>query len=170
MILVSIDPGKRGCGCALWQDGELRAAAYVPTLNSLEQEMANIVGSMSCAVEDWIDDLPTGLVSIQSLVVEYPQTYGGRASRGDANDLVAVALVAGAIVGCYSHLPIKLILPAEWKGQIPKKTKHGTNPIELRCKKKLSALEVSKIALPSRAALAHNVWDAVGIGLYYLGR
>ena len=171
MILVSIDPGLRGCGCAAWKDGLLHRAAYVSGQNTLEEKnLSRLVENTTRWVARWILDARAGAFQIDALelVIEYPQTYGGRAAKGDANDLIGITLVAGAILGLV-QAPTRLVRPAEWKGQVPKQTIHGTNPIELRARGKLSPAELERMDLLHKR-LQHNVWDAVGIGLATLGR
>lgn len=154
-MILTIDPGVRGCGCAAWTSGgELLRAAYVRPA-TVSDDVAATVRETAWAVENWVmgNDL-------QRVVIEYPQTYRGRAARGDANDLVQVALVAGALSVLTAN-PALLVLPAEWKGQTPKAA------TEARARKRLGDL-VARVLLPGRdKKLATNVWDAVGIGLWY---
>lgn len=156
-MILTIDPGVHGCGCALWYStGVLERAAYVRPATA-PRDIAATVRETAWAVENWVmgDELTR-------VVIEYPQTYRGRAARGDANDLVQVALVAGALSVLTAN-PALLVLPAEWKGQAPK---HAT---EARARKKLGDL-AARVLLPGRdKKLASNVWDAVGIGLWYFG-
>lgn len=154
-MILTIDPGVRGCGCALWHpNGPLARAAYVRPATA-PKDVAATVREMAWAVENWVSG-----DELQRVVIEYPQTYRGRAAKGDANDLVQVALVAGALSVLTSY-PCLLVLPAEWKGQTPK---HAT---EARARMKLGST-VDRIKLPGRdKKLASNVWDAVGIGLWY---
>lgn len=156
MNLVSIDPGVRGCGCALWIDGVLYAAAYVAPAKA--PSLPEAITAMVDAVHDWI---PVG----SELVIEFPQTYRGRAAKGDTNDLLAVAAVAGAIIALNGSG--KFVSPHTWKGSVPKKTAAGVNIIKERCLKRLSPEEISKIRLPSKS-LHHNVYDGVFLGLWWL--
>ena len=62
------------------------------------------------------------------------------------------------------------IRPAEHKGQVPKpKTVKEPYTIETRARGKLTAEELSRIILPAPYK-AHNVWDAINIGLWRIGR
>lgn len=166
MILVTIDPGLRGCGVAAWRDAQLIQAAYI-TPREPEESLANAVEAIAAAVVDYAHTFRavlTGQVEEIELVIERPQTYRGRASEGDANDLIAVAMVVGAI-GVYLGEPWASATPHEWKGNAPKRV------TEARARDKLSPRELSCVVLPGRdKKLCSNVWDAVGIGLWKLGR
>lgn len=157
--LLSVDSGKRACGCALWLDGALQRAEYVRMVDGVEEMPRRMLAEVCL----WTLRHSLGDVwGDFSAWVEMPRTYGGRARGGaDANDLIAEALTCGALVG---HLPCaRLILPAEWKGSATKAV------TEERCRDDLSAEELRRVVLPGRdKRLATNVWDAVGIGLWAL--
>lgn len=96
------------------------------------------------------------------LILELPQVYQRGISRGDPNDLIQLAALVGTIQARF-RVATTVYLPREWKGQVPKEI------IEARAKGNLSASELSKVEVPAKS-LAHNVWDAVGLGLVYLTR
>lgn len=165
--LLSVDPGVRACGCALWKNGVLVSAELVLGVpRGVKASPAELIKHMVSQVKHWcsrsIDNPSTGI----ELVIEMMRTYGGRAQRGDTNDLIMVSLVSGGIILDY---PSRLVLPQEWKGGVPKKNAHGDNVIKERCLKKLSATEIATIKTPSKS-LEHNVYDAIGIGLWHLNR
>ena len=141
-------------------------AAYVPGSLDKAATIEHIAGIAGSAVLLWARGTQEN-ESIQKFVVERPQTYRGRSAEGDTNDLLDLSIVVGCIVGQLAG-HVELVRPAQWKGQVPKKTVHGTNPIELRSRGKLYAGE-GRIEIPNKK-LAHNVWDAIGIGLWYLRR
>lgn len=159
-LLISIDPGLRASGCAMWRDGLLERAALVSSLSE-SAATCEAVLTMVREVAQWVDDV--GWSSDLRVICEYPRTYGGRASRGDANDLIAVALVSGALVNEFSGATAsRLVLPQEWKGSAPK------SATEARAREDLSRDELARVKLPRGARAAENVWDAVGIGLWAL--
>lgn len=179
--LLSVDPGLRKCGAALWRGPELVAAELVIGERAGD-DVAQTVTRMKTEISHWEpiksnDDrhiTPLWLVVKHELevVCEYPRTYGGRASRGDANDLVGVALVVGAILGRLA-CPSRLVLPEEWKGNAPKPDtkaeyeRDGYVPEE-RARAALSADELACVRLPRDWRKKLDVWDAVGIGLWAL--
>ena len=166
--LLSVDPGLRGCGCALWRDGYLARAAYVPGCDDREAPFADVVEEMAKAVIDWQAQVRAFFVTHEGpirLVVERQRVYGGRAARGDASDLIDVAVVVGAIVGRLD-VPSRIVLPQEW-GCAEK-----TVNME-RAKRDLSPAELARVELPGSRGrvnkkLAENVFDAICIGLWAL--
>lgn len=145
--LIAIDPG-RDAGYAIFDDssGELASCGLV----------ANLYRS--------------GAVLTGRVVIELPQVYTQAHSkkRVDPNDLIRLAFEAGRLAGQVAGpMEITTVLPAEWKGQAPKTIVHG------RIAKILSDEENRRLhrGLDSVAgALKHNALDAVGIGLWKLGR
>jgi hypothetical protein len=140
--LVAIDPGVRRCGISLWEEGKLRNA-WLTKERDTWSEVAGDVGA-------W-----TG-----KAVIEFPQFYSRRAlGKGDPNDLLNLAAVVGAITTHYLY-PV-IVRPREWKGQAPK------DVTEARVRKELSKVEMARVDLPAKS-LRHNVFDAIGIGLWFL--
>ena len=92
-------------------------------------------------------------------VVEFPRTYGGRASRGSTDDLLSLAALVGTIAAWFNTS--RIVQPQEWKGGTPKK---------ISMKRTIEHLSEAELDLidwtDCPASLRHNVWDAVGIGLF----
>ncbi len=157
-MIVSIDPGVRGCGVAAWHNtGELLRAAYVPGGSPDNEFIGTTVRNAAWAVEEWISS--TDLV-MDRLIIERPQTYRGRSKVGDTNDLLDLSLVVGAL-SLLSACPLMLVRPSMWKGQTPK------SATQERARVKLGDL-VARVDISCGKSLSPNVWDAVGIGLWYL--
>lgn len=104
------------------------------------------------------DDLPT---VVDTVVCERPQVY--LKNLRAANDLVTLALTAGELVGRIGA-PTTYILPATWKGQAPKPICHE------RIMSALTPEEIGRIELPRAHKKQGDVLDAIGIGLFHLGR
>lgn len=160
-IYLSVDPGIRGCGCAIFVDGELRAAAYVRNPDKTGAGPGECQ-AMAQAIRDWFVACSNYVLNI--LVLEWPQTYGGRAKRGDANDLFPLAGVDAALAANFPAANVTHYLPREWKGTV------DPDVMIERIQGRLAPHELLRVELPSAKSLEHNVWDAVGIGLKYLGR
>lgn len=104
-------------------------------------------------------------VSVDILVIEWPQVYRATRSKGDPNDLLAVAGVAGGVLSQVTALQRTLTpKPAEWKGQVPKEIHNA------RVLARLDDAERALVDGAGPASLLNNAIDAVGLGLWALGR
>lgn len=163
-LTVAIDPGKHGCGFATYLDGVLVHAAYVSGLGGAAHPLLEVAGPVGALVDQLLAALAYD--KVDELVIERPQVYDAPQQRGDQNDLIDLAVVVGGLLGtlsgrCRASL---LVRPAEWKGQTPK------DITETRAKARLSTSELAAIELPKAKTVQHNVWDAVALGLWRLGR
>lgn len=159
-VLISVDPGKFLCGLAVFQDGKLVHAKLVESSKAMGSGPAVWV-AMADAVKQTVEATELG---VSTVVVEVMQVYKAGLQKGDPGDLIEVAGVSGAVCMAFpwakTHMGFK---PAQWKGQLPKAV------MEKRIKEALSTTEIGRITKCS-AALRHNVWDGIGIGLKALGR
>jgi hypothetical protein len=110
----------------------------------------------------------------REVVVEWPQVYRASKSPGDPNDLIGLAGVSMCIAGILTTaslsrneaLGIFSYTPATWAGQLPKsKVKKIASP---RGKRIEAALTVDELRFFK--PFDHDAVDAIGIGLYHLGR
>lgn len=169
MITLAIDPGLRGCGVALLRDGQLEKACYLPNPVKSGKGPDSWM-AMARAVLTW---LPIPADDIDSLTIEGQHIYGatkmGASAGADPNDLLELAGVAGCLYAILEPKVRRRVEPREWKGQVSKVI------CQLRVNKRLSPEEAARIVLPSTrtgkpSELAHNVYDAIGIGLWAVGR
>lgn len=177
MIVISIDPGLRACGVAIWRESlepytngcdgarlvyRLLAAAHVKSKSQARDAQAWI--AMSDAVGSYVENYAAPYAFEEfSLVIEFPQTYGGRSAKGDTNDLLQLSAVVGAICQDFSRyqgLNLSVWKPSEWKGNVPKEATAA------RALAKLTEEEYKQIDWPA-ASLKHNVSDAIAIGQKY---
>jgi hypothetical protein len=147
--LVSIDPSTRDLAWARW-DGKTLVACGLYPFDKL-----------------WVAGEWCRNVGGDVLVVEEPMVYhGAKNTKGaDAEDLIQLAKVVGACATFRGH--VTFLKPANWKGQIPK------DVCWMRSLKRLSVQEAAVYDAAIRqvgASKRHNVHDAIGLGLYYLGR
>lgn len=156
---LSVDPGLRVSGYAIWLGNTLQSAG-------LATDSKTLMGPMA-----WREMASALLLivlnkRIDNLFIEIPQVYTASRSKGDPNDLIQIAGVAGAITSAiYSPMSTAYgVKPREWKGCVEKSV------TENRVRKKLSNAELKTIKFPTAKSLHHNVFDAIGIGLYHLGR
>lgn len=150
-MLVAIDPGKRLFGWAAFEGGRLNRCGLVKGKGFQEMMGAFDVAAVAMSV-------PT------QIVVEIPQVYQQRLHKGDPNDLIDVALIAGAAAARFRCETI-FIRPRKWKGSRPKGV---CNKLTLKTLDREELEAYQSIAI--LASLRHNVLDAIGIGLWRLGR
>jgi hypothetical protein len=151
--LLAIDPGVHACGVAYFVDGKLIRAGYVKS----DKKSAASASNMANEIRTWALSM-----SVDDCVVELPQVYDRRHSKGDPNDLIALATICGAISCQFPR--VRFVLPKEWGGQVRKEIKNA------RAWAKLTTEEQGRVNFPSAKSLRHNVLDAVGIGIFAIGR
>ncbi len=128
------------------------------------------------------------LSDITDVVIERPRIYPH--DKPDPNDILTLAIRAGEWGGVYrSHANVRYVTPSEWKGSVPKAIHHArlvtklssdeTALIQtvfrsgyrsLKVRKIMDRLEAPPVPLPMPKGKQHNVLDAVGIGLFAVGR
>jgi hypothetical protein len=156
-MLISLDPGVRMAGVAVFEDDEL-SSAWLATGSSCE----TTAFSAFCEIEQ---RYPREVWESAHLAIEIPRVYTQNKLIGDPNDLVAVAFMAGLFAGFMGHsVLVCTYYPHQWKGQVPKSI------MTMRIEDSLSDDEHKRVELPKAKSYRHNVWDAVGIGLYHLRR
>ena len=167
--LLAADPSIRYPGAALFYGGVLVAAATVKIPSAAA--VAKLATSARCAivareVREWVRDANPTYV-----VVEWPMLYPGkRAKKGRQvrpKDIVTLAGVAGAIAAQFPRATHASPVPAEWIGQIPKDTDGGPALRSPRGHLITSCLSADELALVPDE---HDAVDAVGLGLWGLGR
>lgn len=167
MALVTLDPGIRGCGLAYYEAARLAHATYVRNprkTGSDTSEVAAMVGALAERLAAW--GLPQRAPRV--LAVERPQIYAQGKGKGDPNQLIPLAEIGAGLACTLVWDRLVTYRPRQWKGTIDGDTMvariAATGPRSL-----LTPEEHACVDLPC-ASLAHNVWDAVGIGLHHLGR
>ncbi len=165
MKTLALDPGIRGCGVALFAEGRLVACDYVKNPVTKGDDFDAIV-AMGRAVRDWrwVGATMLGSGHGFDLVAEYPRIYTAAKSKGDNNDLLPLVGV-GAAVATFASSAVR-VFPDTWKKQLPKDVCHA------RIRSRLDAGELVLLEAAAKRAksLAHNMVDAVGIGLHHVGR
>ena len=102
-----------------------------------------------------------------AVIIELPRIHAvTRGGKADPADIIRLATLVGALAQFWTMQGsiVRLIEPSEWKGQTPK------DVTQRRCRAALDLAESPRVWLPSAASKAHNVWDAVGIALWSVGR
>lgn len=154
---LAVDPDLRTCGLALG-DSSGRLVKLGAPPNRAEGDRAQVWLGVASTVADFL-----GGATLARLVLEYPRTYGGRASRGDTNDLIALAAVVGCLTATIKAETVSVVTPTEYKGQLPKKIAHE------RARARLSASELALVPRLSKAA-SEDMWDAIYLFLWDVRR
>ena len=180
--LLALDPSVRSPGAAIFRDNVLLFAGKVtikgPTGSWIHegQRWQYVIE----AIVGWAKDHDCILPS--TIVYERPQIYTASKSKGDPNDLIALAAIGAGVVSTYCEfgrqfgaastgrvvcpIPVQTPTPAQWAGQIPKATKGSAkdSPRAKRIMSRLSPVELAR--MPNQ----HDAIDAIGLGLHALGR
>lgn len=161
MRTLAVDPGIRGCGVALFDDiNGLMNATYVKnpaTKGNTLNEVVSLVREVGFFFPQY---------GVSELVVEQPCIYAHeRFKEKDPNDLLPLRAIGGALAMFYeSPANIVQYFPPEWKQNMPK----GAG-FEKRVMDRLTGSERANIKDHPRSIM-HNVFDAIGLGLFHLGR
>jgi len=154
--LIAIDPGVKCAGVAVFDScGEL-AAAWLAKGGSWTETATAVRNEL-------VTRYMPPLLAKAEIAIEVPQIYTQAKLKGDPNDLVDLALMAGCFVGLMAGPQTRVTgyRPRQWKGQVPK------NVMTKRIQGKLSPDEHERVELPTAKELQHNVWDGIGIGLHH---
>lgn len=155
--VLAIDPGNT-MGWALFLSGDLYDSGFC-------KKEAVQSGELTPQAVRAGHSLPPdpGYLDSTCLIVGEMPTYRGQRGEKEKNvatpkDLISLGIALGQATGLYMRKVevIEFVTPNEWKGSVPKDICHS------RVKKTLKPEE----SMPDN----HNERDAVGIGLWYLGR
>lgn len=146
MRILTIDPGISGTGWAVFSKQFVTPIAHgiiYPKEKEISKKFNYIVSYLQLIVKK---------MGVRQVYIEFPsyfQSAGGRVTAA-SGALVKLSNLVGAIMFALEAKPIKV---AQWKGQLPKEV----------------VIKRIKKILPNCKAKSHD-WDAIGIGLYVLGR
>lgn len=144
---LTIDPGIHACGWALFKGKDLHECGWAKAL------AGGPISSCRTMV------IPA-FMSADTVVIEHPRVFK-REAKGDVEDLILVAGIMGGLLADEGRL-VEYVYPVVWKGSVPKKIMLD------RIHSRLRPDELERI--PDIGAKTHNVSDAVGIGLWKVGR
>ena len=163
MSLLSVDPGLSATGWALWHDGSLVCCGLVRAFGGTDAERSAVVGAglilRTAALE----------CGAARTLVELPQIYRAVKAKGDPNDVVRVAALVGWIEASFPRAVHERASPHDWKGTIPKARRLRDYVVHERNAKALGLCYLRWFETCPES-LAHNVADAVGLGLWWLKR
>lgn len=159
--LLTVDPGLRYPAVAIFKDGVLAHASRVKipgTSHKLE------MGMRCLNVARLINVHVSPFCPVHELVIEWPRTYF-KSGKADPADLFPLAGVGMAVAGMFG-VPVSAPTAPEWIGNVPKTT--TGNPLgSIRGRRIWDRLsEAERLCV----VLSHDALDAVGLGLWKLGR
>lgn len=158
-LVLSIDPGTRGCGCAWWVGEDLLCARYVLGASGGREtgpaEWMATVRAVEKASASALDGLRPEVV-----VVERMQVY--TRGKGDPRDLLALSAIGGGLFRAFGEAEPVGPLPREWKGQVPREVMG--NRVEQKVRDRGWW---ARVAEPTRKTQLNDVMHAVGLGLWY---
>lgn len=166
-LLFALDPSLLSAGCAVFRDGVLAEAWRHRPLFPFP------TGDDPLAVGDrwqtWAQVIGNAFLQRGTggtLVWERPQIYRASKSKGDPNDLIALAAIGNGVAAHFRRGATMAPTPAQWTGQVKKATRGSAwkSPRGMRIRSRLTPAELALV--PDQ----HDVVDAVGLGLWALGR
>ena len=151
---IAIDPGVHGCGFAAFEHRRLVYAQYTG------EKRDQVHGLLGPVVE--LDALLRKYGPGAELVIEKPKIYRTAFQKGDQRDLIDLTVVVGSILHAAIDIVehATLVEPATWKGQVKKEE------TARRVTMAMTVEEWARIVFPRAKSLHHNVFDAIGIGLW----
>lgn len=169
MRLLAVDPGLNAPAVALFQDAKLVRAEPIKVPRALSKlDLIDRCRQVAILISNWYAAQPGDFrprLPLQ-LAVERPQIYRGTKSKGDPNDLppmVGIDVGLAVLLDC----PVTSYLPRDWVGGTSKAETGDPwkSPRGARVWDRLSEGERGAVV-----GVTHDVVDAIGIGLHFLGR
>lgn len=157
---VSVDPGVEGPALAVFSAwGKLLTAGLIRPVDGNEDPIWRAARGISISAQDgW----PPGV----RVLVERPKIYPRSRSKADPNDLIVTALVAGAAALAITTKArvgdACFVEPWEWKGDV------DGDVMVNRIKERWTTSADREVAVLPTESLAHNVWDAIGLGIWWM--
>lgn len=149
-LLIAIDPGKRVCGVSIWGCEPNRALL----LYACSIRPQGGLSSLPAQVEDLLMEYMEGFgEAAPQFVFEVPRYYMKKRATFRGVDALFDVLDA---FHKYGILVKDYVYPSQWKGNLPKQIH------QRRIKKALTVSEMKRVD----SAGTHDMWDAIGIGLY----
>lgn len=174
---LAIDPSIVSAGVAIYRGGKLYSADRIRDPLHTTGDTRTLGARclrMAHEILAWCD---RAKAQPRAVVFEWPQVYTAGKGKGSPNDLIALAGVGMAVAGAVAAalgleqnqaIEVHTPTPADWTGQIAKTRTVAGASASPRAARIAGRLDVDEIlALPRKS---HDAIDAVGIGLWYLGR
>ncbi len=104
------------------------------------------------------------------VIVERPMIYPGGRQKARPADVIKLATRAGEAAGLYARtagIEPEYVEPHAWKGSVDKNISHARIWAKLTPAEQAIVSDAARGVAPSKR---HNILDAVGIGLWGIGR
>ncbi len=151
--LIAIDPGKT-FGWALFCEEKLSGSAHCSQSAFFAGKLSAQAVRTGMKLPPTLDDLPGEFL----FVGEKPNYRRAGGSKTSPDDLITLGIFLGELVALYRRKvdTVELVTAHEWKGSLDKDI----------CHKRIQKILRPDEVMPEN----HNARDAVGIGLWKLGR
>ncbi len=161
-VVLTLDPSVRSPGIAIFHDSILCETVRMPVAIVKDEQR----GARVARAADTLMFFTRAWRRPDVIVYEWPQVYRAGRSKGDPADLIALAAVGAALAAILAVPTIVTPTASEWTGGLPKVTT-GDPWKSPRGRRIASRLSPAELALVPKS---HDAIDAVGLGLWYLGR
>ena len=174
-LLVSFDLGKRKVGVAVFLCNEANARLIGAEVVQVEGDWSP--DKMAIEVHKSLSPMMSQAFIPAVLVCEWPKKYA--TARKFHKDLDSLYDVGHAVVRMLSGTWAETYTPSEWKGNVPKKAHRRRLKRELNMEEMVTlrnhvaqTLEITKEEADDylESEVSHDLWDAVGIGLFATAR
>lgn len=164
---AAVDPSVRSPGACVTIAGTIVACARV----KVPAAVAKLPRGQRCRavaklIAAWVRAQVPADAFCERLAYEWPQVYTAQKSKGDPNDLIALAAVGAAVAELLDPVEVRTPTPAEWVGQVPKTTSGAawTSARGVRVARRLTPEEYAVV--PDQ----HDAIDSAGLALWLEGR
>lgn len=155
--VLAIDPGLQGTGVARWVEGYLDRTDVLDCPSFLRgADWATRADYLAKAVCEFFHPFDADDVAVCEMM-EF-QGSGARGLGWRSGDMQKTTYFTGLLSGRLHPSRFYLVPVGRWKGQLPKRV------VQERIEQRLGKTLCSALAIESHA------WDAVGIGLWAVGR
>jgi hypothetical protein len=163
MKLLAVDPGVRACGWALLEHGLEGKVRFFRLVECGIDQSEGI--QYSTDMPHFVDmAIRIGQIPCERFVVEAPQIYRTDQQRGRQSDIARLLVLCGVLCGVRGYG--ELVLPHAWKGGIPKPDKASDIESYIVHRRNLETFGKGYLSNEVPLGKAHNVADAVGLGLW----
>lgn len=153
---VTLDPGLRACGVALWYDGVLVRAGAVR--GPATGRGPAVWSALADGVAAWVGPAPAGVLLVETMKVYL-------VGKGDPADLIELSGVAGAVVGRLAGWSAEGVKAAEWNRQVPSHIQRQRTRAWVEAQGWLD-----RVDLATTVRFQEDVWSAVGIGRWRMSQ